>query len=264
MPQPTRPQLALYAAFAIAVLLIGGRFLRSGESASAGGSGLDGGALGASAPDGAGASPGAGAAGDPGGAAGDDAAAALGGAGGESGGAAGDDAGGAAGDAGADAALGDAAAGGAVVDVKGAVRHPGVYRVADGARVLDAVERAGGLARRADRRGVNLAARVVDGGEVVVPRKGERVSAASAPAGAGGTSAAADDGAAAADVPLALDINTASATELEQLDGVGPATAAKIVAYRDQHGPFGSIEELDAVSGIGEAKLAAIRAQLGR
>ncbi|MDR9373070.1 helix-hairpin-helix domain-containing protein, partial [Conexibacter sp. JD483] len=165
--------------------------------------------------------------------------------------------------AGGDAALGAAGAGGAVVDVKGAVRHPGVYRVADGARVLDAVDRAGGLTARADRRGVNLAARVTDGGEVVVPRRGERAGAM-APAGAGGTSAAAADGTAAADVPLALDINTASATELEQLDGVGPATAAKIVSYREQNGPFSSIEELDAVSGIGEAKLAAIRAQLGR
>ncbi len=65
-------------------------------------------------------------------------------------------------------------------------------------------------------------------------------------------------------MPLAIDINAASATELEQLDGVGPATAAKIVAYREQNGPFTSVDELDAVSGIGEAKLAAIRAQLGR
>lgn len=246
MPQPTRPQLALYAAFAIAVLLIGGRFLRSGDAGggAGAGSGLDGGAApGASAPDGVGASPGAGAAGEPAGVGGPAADAAS--------------------DSAADAALGGS---GVVVDVKGAVRRPGVYRVATGARVLDAVERAGGLAARADRRGVNLAARVVDGGEVVVPRRGERggsATASSPMAGAAGASAAAG-GAAAADAPLALDINTASATELEQLDGVGPATAAKIVAYRDQHGPFGSIEELDAVSGIGEAKLAAIRTQLGR
>jgi len=147
-----------------------------------------------------------------------------------------------------------------VVDVKGAVRRPGVYRLAAGARVLDAVRRAGGLARGADRIGVNLAARVVDGGEVVVPERGPARPAA-ASAGAAGSGAAASAG---AEAPLAIDLNTATAEELEQLDGVGPATAAKIVAYREQHGGIASIDELDEVSGIGEAKLAAIHAQLGR
>ncbi len=84
--------------------------------------------------------------------------------------------------------------------------------------------------------------------------------------GAGAPDGHTGEGSAAGDAGalLQLDINTASPTELEQLDGVGPATAAKIVAYRDEHGPFSSLEELDAVSGIGEAKLAAIRTQLGR
>jgi competence protein ComEA len=249
MPQPTKPQLAIYAAFALAVLLIGARFLRStdvGAPASAG-AGADaafatGGALGA--PDGA-------------------------------------SAGMASTTAGADAgtASSDLAVGAIVVDVKGAVRRPGVYRLSNGARVLDAVERAGGLDRRADRRGVNLAARVTDGGEVVVPRRGERVTGGLgvgggvggagaaggvAASGAAGAGTAAAGGTGAPGAPLALDINTATAQELELLDGVGPATAAKIIAYREQAGGFRSIEELDAVSGIGEAKLAAIRAQLGR
>ena len=123
--------------------------------------------------------------------------------------------------------------------------------------MLDAVHRAGGLTRRADRIGVNLAAQVVDGGEVLVPERG----AGGAATAAAGAAAA---GAGSADTPLAIDLNTATEAELEQLDGVGPATAAKIVAYREQHGGFASIDELDEVSGIGEAKLAAIRAQLGR
>lgn len=243
MPQPTKPQLAIYAAFAIAVLLIGARFLRESGGADAG---TAGGAAVSGAP-GDGAS-----------------------------GAAGDGASGAAGTP----PLGEAGAGGAapsdgslVVDVKGAVRRQGVYRLPAGARVLDAVRRAGGVTGRADRLRVNLAARVVDGGEVVVPRRGEPGSGslpASGPAAAGGGSgaggssggSAATNGAGAA--PLAIDINTASAQELEQLDGVGPATAAKIVAYRELNGGFRSIDELDEVSGIGEAKMAAIRAQLGQ
>lgn len=254
MPQPTKPQLAIYAALAIAVLLIGARFLRTSEGAGAGAAGAGGG-VGAAAPlaDGGGL-------GAPDGA--------------SSGG--GSDAGGSGGvgGTGADAGTDAAGTGGVVVDVKGAVRRPGVYRLQGDARALDAVRRAGGLSARADRRGVNLAARVVDGGEVVVPRRGEQTPASAGSVGgvvlgAGATSTAADDGAtgagaAVAGQPLQIDLNTATAQELELLDGVGPATAAKIVAYREQNGGIGSVDELDEVSGIGEAKLAAIRAQLGR
>lgn len=251
MPQPTKPQLALYAAFAIAALLIGARFLRTGDaggegfgSASGGGaSALDTGAAAGSAPDGADAAESGGGAEPGGGAPGADAAG-----GGLEGSGAGED-------------------GGLVVDVKGAVRRPGVYRMAPGARAMDAVRRAGGVTRRADRLGVNLAARLVDGGEVVVPQRGAATGSGAGAIGAAaghGAGAGTGTGGGAAGAPLQLDLNTASAQELEQLDGVGPATAAKIVAYRDQHGGFRSIEELDEVSGIGEAKLAAIRAQLGR
>ncbi|ADB51249.1 helix-hairpin-helix domain-containing protein [Conexibacter woesei] len=230
MPQPTKPQLAIYAAFAIAVLLIGARFLREGaEDPAAAGSSPPSGALGSA--DGSGSAPPLG----------------DGGAGGSPG-------------------NGVSGSGGTlVVDVKGAVRRQGVYRLPAGSRVLDAVRRAGGVTGRADRLRVNLAARVVDGGEVVVPRKGETggggfAASGSAGGGAGSSGAAGSSGTA----PLALDINTATAQELEQLDGVGPATAAKIVAYREQNGGFRSIDELDEVSGIGEAKMAAIRAQLGQ
>lgn len=216
---PNRPQLAIYAALAVAVLLIGARFLRSGEDA--GGAPAD-------APAAFSTTSGADAAGAPDG---------LG------------------------AAVGDDA-GRLVVDVKGAVRRPGVYRLAAGARAYDAVRRAGGLTARADRVGVNLAARVVDGGEVVVPvRGGAGAPRATAPSTSTPSTGGGD---ATADAPLALDLNVATAQELEQLDGVGPAIAANIVAYREQHGGFASVDELDEVSGIGEAKLAAIRAQLGR
>jgi competence protein ComEA len=204
---PTRPQLAIYAALAVAVLLIGARFLRSGAAdpaASTSAQPTIAATTASGAPDGLGSA-------DP------------------------------------------APAGRLVVDVKGAVRRPGVYRLAAGARAYDAVRRAGGLTRRADRVGVNLAARVVDGGEVVVPQRG-----------VAGTTVAAPTDPATPDGPLALDLNTATEQELEQLDGVGPATAANIVAYREQHGGFASIDELDEVSGIGDAKLAAIRAQLGQ
>jgi competence protein ComEA len=201
---PIRPQLAIYAALAIAILLIGARFLRDGGSGTAPPPPAE-----VAVPDGL--------------------AAAVDGA-------------------------GDAEAPGrrVVVDVKGAVRRPGVYHLPAGARTYDAVRRAGGLTRRADRVGVNLAARVVDGGEVLVPER--TPGGRPAPAAAGADAAA----------PLALDLNTATVEELEQLDGIGPATAAGIVEYREQHGGFASIEELDEVSGIGEARLASIRAQLGQ
>jgi competence protein ComEA len=94
-----------------------------------------------------------------------------------------------------------------------------------------------------------------------VPERGAGMrTAATAPA----SGSAGQGGGAATDGPLSLDLNTATEQELEQLDGVGPAIAANIVAYREQHGGFASIDELDEVSGIGDAKLAAIRAQLGQ
>lgn len=255
MPQPTRPQLAIYIAAAIAVLLIGARFLRSQDGA-AGGDGFGTAAAGAATTGASGA-----------GAGGDDGATGVGGAAGSPDGAL-------SGTGEGDPPL--AADGELVVDVKGAVRRPGVYQLSAGARALDAVRRAGGVTRQADRLGVNLAARVTDGGEVVVPRRGAGGtglaggSAAGVGVGAGATVGAgsATDGSAAsasgdATRPLAIDINTASVQELELLDGVGPATAANIVAYRDANGGFSSIDELDEVSGIGEARLAAIRTQLG-
>jgi competence protein ComEA len=130
-----------------------------------------------------------------------------------------------------------------VVDVTGAVRRPGVYRMPAGARVTDAVERAGGPAGGAGLEAINLAARLADGQQVLVPRR--RV--------AGAVTRSADG-------PISL--GSASAEELEAIDGIGPVTAGKIVEYRDQHGGLASVDQLDEVSGIGPATMESLRARL--
>jgi competence protein ComEA len=134
-----------------------------------------------------------------------------------------------------------------VVDVTGAVRRPGVYRMPAGSRVDDAVTRAGGPTGRAELEAVNLAARLADGQQIVVP---ERL-----PGGAGGSvSAAAEDG------PISL--GTATVEQLEEIDGIGPVTAGDIVEFRDEHGGLSSVDQLDQVPGIGPATMEALRERL--
>ncbi len=128
------------------------------------------------------------------------------------------------------------------VHILGQVARPGLYELPDGARAVDAVAAAGGFTEQADAAGLNLARFVSDGEQIVVPAIGE---AASAPPGVAG------DG--------RVNLNTADAATLDTLPGVGPATAAKILAWREEHGHFESIEDLLDVGGIGEAKLDAIR-----
>lgn len=140
-------------------------------------------------------------------------------------------------------------AGQVVVHVAGAVRRPGVYRLAAGARVRDAVDRAGGPSRAADPAGVNLAAKLADGQQVIVPRR-----MPPAPAAAPG----APDGSAAGPVSL----NAATAEQLDGLDGVGPATADKILAWRREHGGFASVDDLGQIPGIGPKKLETLRGQV--
>jgi competence protein ComEA len=135
-----------------------------------------------------------------------------------------------------------------VVDVAGAVRRPGLYRLRQGSRVADAVARAGGATGKAALDGVNLAAPLADGEQVVVP---SRVPGGAVAPAASGTSPAATSG------PVSL--RTATAEQLDALPGIGPVTAQKIVDYRTKHGAFHSVDELDAISGIGPAKLDQLR-----
>lgn len=195
MPKVSRNQIVVYAAIAVALLLVGARAIR-GEGST--GASFAAGSHGESSPSGGSFS-----------------------IGGES--------------------------GDLVVDVTGAVRRPGVYRMPAGSRVADAVARAGGPTGRAELEALNRAARLADGQQVVVP---ERV-----PEGAGGTgSAVAEDG------PISL--GTASVEQLEGIDGIGPVTAGDIVEFRDEHGGLSSVDQLDQVSGIGPATMEALRERL--
>jgi competence protein ComEA len=131
-----------------------------------------------------------------------------------------------------------------VVHVAGAVGDPGVYRLPAGSRVTDAVQRAGGPAGDAAVDGINLAAPLADGQQIVVP------------GGPEGGGAAAGEG----DGPISL--GSATVEELDTIEGIGPVTAQNIVDYRDEQGGFSSVEELDEISGIGPATMEALRAAL--
>jgi competence protein ComEA len=151
-----------------------------------------------------------------------------------------------------------------VVHVAGAVRRPGVYRLEEGERIADAVKRAGGRAPGADLDAINLAAKVKDGVQILVPRRvaGGRAGGGAAPAAGGGIAPAGvgvGTAGAAGAAPPVIDLNSATAEQLDTLDGVGPATAAKILQYRAEHGPFRSVDDLDQIPGIGPKRLAAIR-----
>jgi competence protein ComEA len=129
-----------------------------------------------------------------------------------------------------------------VVYVSGAVRRPGIVRLHEGDRVADAIDAAGGARRGADLGAVNLAARVADGQQVIVPARIR--------SGAGGGSSG----------PVSL--SSATLEQLDALDGVGPGIAQKILDFRDQHGGFSSVDQLAEVPGIGEKRLESLRAQL--
>ncbi len=132
----------------------------------------------------------------------------------------------------------------------GAVRRPGLYELAAGDRVADLIDAAGGALPAADLDHVNLAQEVADGTQVYVPRRGEAPPVVPA-------STTADP------APVApVDVNTAGPDELDTLPGVGPATAAAIIEYREAHGPFAAVDDLIDVPGIGEAKLAELRDQV--
>lgn len=129
-----------------------------------------------------------------------------------------------------------------IVHVVGAVQHPGVIELPENSRVLDALELAGGATKEADLTGINLARIVFDGEQIVVPLPGEMP-----PPGSAGT----------VDAPVSL--SRADQPTLETLPRVGPATAERIIAWREKNGPFLSVDDLLAVPGIGPATLEGIR-----
>jgi competence protein ComEA len=146
---------------------------------------------------------------------------------------------------------GSQAGGRVVVHVAGAVRQPGVYKLRASARVDDAVAEAGGPTRRADLGGLNLAATVEDGRQVLVPERAR----AGAPGAAATTAAAPAEG-------QPLNLNTATLEQLDTLSGIGPTTAQKILEFRDERGGFGSVEELGEIPGIGDKRLATLREEV--
>ena len=137
-----------------------------------------------------------------------------------------------------------------VVHVAGAVEEPDVYRLPAGSRVNDAVQRAGGPTARAALEGLNLAARLTDGQQIVMP------SRAAGPAGV----AAGSGGAGTADAPISL--GTATVEELDTIEGIGPVTAQKIIEFRSQNGGTSSVDQLDEIDGIGPATMDSLRARL--
>ena len=143
-------------------------------------------------------------------------------------------------------ARGEEAAGELTVHVAGAVAHPGVVLLAPGDRVVDAIAAAGGPLPEADLEGLNLAQSLQDGQKVAVPRRGEGGEADMPHAGA-------DAG------ERRINLNTADAKRLEELPGIGPTLAGRIVAYREKHGGFRSVDELKKVSGIGNKKFEELR-----
>jgi competence protein ComEA len=132
------------------------------------------------------------------------------------------------------------------VHVVGAVRHAGLFRIRDGSRVADALARAGGPTRHADLAAVNLAAPLVDGQQVIVPRRGPPGSAAGVGASGPGSG-------------MKVSLASATVEQLDELPGVGPVTAQKIVDWRTTHGPFRSVDDLDDVPGIGPARIEQLR-----
>jgi competence protein ComEA len=142
-----------------------------------------------------------------------------------------------------------------VIDVAGAVADPGVYRLPAGSRVNDAIQRAGGAIARAEIESINLAARLTDGQQIIVPER------AASPAGVSPASTAAGS-AVATDSTAPISVGTASLEQLDTIEGIGPVTAQKILDYRDEHGGVSSIDQLDEIDGIGPATMEALRSRL--
>jgi competence protein ComEA len=139
-----------------------------------------------------------------------------------------------------------------VVDVAGWVRHPGVFRFHQGDRVIDAIHRAGGAKEKADLQSINLAALLTDGEQIIVGRRGAPGSGSGVTSGTGSTGSGNEAG-------QLVNLNTATLDELETLSGIGEVLGQRIIDYREQHGPFRTIEDLMNVSGIGDKRFADLK-----
>ena len=137
-----------------------------------------------------------------------------------------------------------------VIDIQGAVRKPGVYKVARGSRVVDAIAKAGGVTKVGDPSDINQARLLIDGEQIYIYAKSGTAVSKSQPAKVKPKSA------------QFVAINRATAKEFEALDGIGPVLAARIISYRKSNGPFASIDDLLKVPGIGAATLAKFKSKL--
>jgi competence protein ComEA len=137
-----------------------------------------------------------------------------------------------------------------VVHVAGAVHQPDVYRLPAGSRVNDAVQRAGGPTAGAQLEGLNLAARLTDGQQLIMPARTSGPGGVAVGSGIGGTP----------EGPISL--GTATVDELDTIEGIGPVTAQKIIEFRAQNGCTSSVDQLDEIDGIGPATMDALRARL--
>jgi competence protein ComEA len=149
------------------------------------------------------------------------------------------------------------------VHVAGAVKRPGLYRIDADARGGAAVDAAGGLTRRADLRSINLAATVRDGQQIIVPARGEVAAAPPAQGAVGNGTGPADSpraGSGGGAGGARLSLGSATAEQLDTLDGIGPTLAQRIVQWRDTHGGFQSVEQLREVEGIGDKRFQSLRA----
>ncbi|WP_276734329.1 helix-hairpin-helix domain-containing protein [Bacillus sp. (in: firmicutes)] len=140
-----------------------------------------------------------------------------------------------------------------VIDIKGAVQHPGVYEMRTGDRVSQAIEKAGGTSEQADEMQVNLAELLQDGTVVYIPKKGEETAVQQ------GAGVAVQSG---GGKEALVNINTATIEELQDISGVGPSKAEAIIAYREENGRFQTIEDITKVSGIGEKSFEKIKSSI--
>jgi len=140
------------------------------------------------------------------------------------------------------------------VDVSGCIKTPGVYELPYGSRIFEAIEKAGGFTKHADRALINQAETITDGMKINVPDKRDTEENGSGEAHVSGNGAS--------DTDELININTAGSEELQQISGIGPVTAEKIIRYREENGAFGSVEDIKNVSGIGEKTLEKMKPQI--